>query len=201
MAEGVVVTVRRPLVLAVAILTACAGSGGSGGETAEPLRREDVQVVTVSARVAAIDHDARLVTIADESGGEATFYADPAVKNLPQVKVGDELVGELVQSVVLELRAPTQEELDAGTSLLDVVATAAPGEKPAGQFVRQIRAILTVQAIDKQAGTATLVGPAGNARTIPARDPKNLDLVKVGDTVVATYTEALRLEVRAPAAE
>jgi hypothetical protein len=123
------------------------------------------------------------------------------VKNLPQVRVGDTLVGEMVQAVVLELRPPTQEELAAGTSVLDVVATAVPGEKPAGQFVRQIRALLTVQAIDKQAGTATLVGPAGNARTIPARDPKNLDRVKVGDSVVATYTESVRLEVRPPAAE
>jgi hypothetical protein len=177
---------------------ACAGTGGSGGEAAEPLRREDVQVVMVEARVSAIDLDERLVTIQDASGGEATFYADDAVKNLPQMRVGDTLAGELIQAVVLELREPTQDELDAGTAVLDVVATAAPGEKPAGHFVRQIRALLTVQAIDKQAGTATLVGPAGNARTIPARDPKNLDRVKVGDTIVATYTESLRLEVRAP---
>jgi hypothetical protein len=193
--------VRQLSAIAVsAVVLACAGSGGSGSESAEPLRREDTQVVVVEARVSAIDLDKRLVTIQDASGGEATFHADEAVRNLPQVKVGDTLVGELIQSVVLELRAPTPEELAAGTSLLDVVATAAPGEKPAGHFVRQLRALLTVQAIDKQAGTATLVGPAGNARTIPARDPKNLDLVEVGDTVVATYTESLRLEVKAPAA-
>jgi hypothetical protein len=191
------------IALAAALLAACAGSGSGGppSEAAEPLRREDVQIVVVEARVSAIDLDTRQVTIQDASGGEATFYADEAVKNLPQVRVGDTLVGELIQSVVLELRAPTQEELEAGTAVLDVVATAAPGEKPAGHFVRQIRALLTVQAIDKQAGTATLIGPAGNARTIPARDPKNLDLVHVGDTIVATYTESLRLEVRAPAAE
>jgi hypothetical protein len=36
---------------------------------------------------------------------------------------------------------------------------------------------------------------------IAARDPANLDRVRVGDKVVATYTETLRLEVRGPAAE
>ena len=191
---------RFAIVFAAAVLAACAGSGGSGGEQAEPLRREETQVVSVRAEVIAVDQAKRLVTIRTASGEEATFYADAAVKNLPQVKVGDELVGELGESVVLELREPTPEELEAGTSVLDVVATAEPGEKPAGVFVRQIQALLTVDAIDKAAGTATLRGPAGNTHTIPARDRRNLDRVKVGDTVVATYTQALRLEVVAPGA-
>jgi hypothetical protein len=192
------VKTHLPLALVAVALAACAGSGGSDGSQAQPLRREETQVVSVRARVTAVDLATRRVTIQDASGGEATFYADEAVKNLPQVKVGDELVGELAQSVVLELRAPTQAEIDAGTEILDVVATAEPGQRPAGLFVRQIRALLTVDAIDKQAGTATLRGPAGNALAVPARDPRNLDRVRVGDTVVATYTEALRLEVVAP---
>lgn len=185
----------RPI--AIALLAAgFAGCAGSGGET---LRREDTAVLQVSARVVAVNHAERVVTLADAGGGEATFHADPAVKNFAQVKVGDELVGALVESVVLELRPPTAEEAAAGASILDVAATAEPGEKPAGLFVRQITAVLVVEAIDKAAGTATLRGPLGNSHTIPARDPKNLDRVKVGDTVVALYTEALDLEVRAPA--
>lgn len=187
--------------LAAAAVAGCAGSGGSKESSdAAPLRREDKQVMTVRARVAAVDQTTRLLTLEDESGGRATFYADTAVKNLPQVKVGDQFVGELVESVVLELRAPTPEEAAGGVSILDVSATAEPGEKPAGVFVRQVQAVLTIQAIDKAAGTATLVGPLGNSHTLPARDKRNLDRVKVGDTVVATYTESLRLEVVAPAA-
>jgi hypothetical protein len=190
---------RKLFVIALAAATAaCAGSGNSGKD-AEPLRREDSRVVAIRATVTAVDQKKRVVTIRDEAGEEASFYADEAVKNLPQVKAGDTLEGELGQSLVLELRAPTAEELAEGTTILEVSATAPAGEKPAGQFVRQIRALLTVEAIDKQAGTATLRGPAGNALTIPARDKKNLDRVKVGDTVVATYTEALVLQVVAPA--
>jgi hypothetical protein len=175
------------------LASACAG-------TTEPLRREETQVVQFRARVAAVDLDQRLVTLRDESGGEAVFHADAAVKNLPQVKPGDELVGELAESMVLELRAPTAEERTAGPEILEVLATADPGQKPAGVYVRQIRAVLVVEAIDRAAGTATLRGPAGNSRTIAARDRANLERVKVGDTVVATYTEALKLEVVPPAA-
>jgi hypothetical protein len=190
--------VRR---LAIACFAAgfvgCAGSGGS--ESSEPLRREDTAVTEVRARVAAVDHAKRLLTLTDAAGGQATFQADPAVKNFAQVKVGDELTGTLVESVVLELRPPTAEEAASEASILEVVATAEPGQKPAGLFVRQITAVLVVEAIDKAAGTATLRGPAGNSHTIPARDPKNLDRAKPGDTVVATYTEALDLAVTAPA--
>jgi hypothetical protein len=192
---------RLAIVIFSAALAGCSMFGGSGGASSEPqqpLRREDKEVIQVHAKVTKIDHAKRLVTIQDDSGGESTFYADEAVKNLPQVKVGDELVGELAQSIVLELRQPTPEEFATGGAILDVVATAEPGQKPAGVFVRQVKALLTIAAIDKDAGTATLRGPAGNSVTIPARDRKNLDRVKVGDNVVATYTEALALEVKAP---
>jgi hypothetical protein len=191
---------RLAIVAALALLAACAGSGGSGGETAEPLRREAQQVVAVKATVKAIDQRTRRVTLVDESGGEAVFYADEGVKNLAQVKPGDVLEGRLAESVVLEVREPTPQEAAEGASILEVAATAEPGQRPAGVFARQITAVLVIEAIDKAAGTATLRGPAGVARVVPVRNKANLDRVAVGDTVVATYTEALSLEVRAPEA-
>jgi len=189
---------RFAIVITLAGLMACAGSGGSR-EGEAPLRREETRVVAVKARVKAVDLANRVVTLTDASGGELVFYADEAVRNLPQVRVGDEVVGELAESVVLEVREATAEERAAGASILEVAARAEPGQKPAGRYVRQIRAVLTIEAIDKEAGTATLRGPAGNARVVPVRDRRNLERVKVGDTVVATYTESLSLEVRAPA--
>lgn len=193
---------RATIALALAVLLACAGSGGSGSgpEEAAPLRRVESQTIAVQATVKAVDLDKRLVTITDGAGSEATFYADEAVRNLPQVKPGDLLVGELSESVVLELREATPAEAAAGGSVLEVVAAAEPGQRPAGHFVRQITAVLTIEAIDRAAGTATLRGPAGNSHVVPARDPAHLDRVAVGDTVVATYTEALRLAVVAPGA-
>lgn len=187
---------RVAIVTALAGLVGCAGSGGSGDLA--PLRREETEIVRFEARVKAVDLETRLVTLTDASGGEAVFHADEAVRNLPQVRVGDEVVGQLAESVVLEVREPSAEERAAGASILEVNATAPPGDRPAGRFVRQIVAVLTIEAIDAEAGTATLRGPAGNARVVPVRDRRNLERVKVGDTVVATYTEALSLEVRAP---
>jgi len=190
---------RVGIVFALLAGLACASSGGSGGsESAAPIRREESQVTRVEARVKSIDLKKRLVTLSDDSGGEATFRADEAVKNLPQVKVGDVVEGELVEAVVIELRQATPEEAAAGITIAEAAATAEPGQKPAGLFVRELKAVLTIEAIDKQAGTVTLRGPAGNTRVVPVRDRSNLDRAKVGDTVVVTYTESLHLEVRAP---
>lgn len=192
---------RTRIALALALLpgtlAACAGSG-SPGSAAAPLRREVTEVVTVEARVKAIDHEKRLVTLTDAAGGEATFYADEAVRNLPQVEAGDRLVGRLVESLALELRAPTPAEAAEGGKVLEVAAVAEPGARPAGVFGRRVTAVLVVDALDRAAGTATLRGPSGAAQTVAVRDPAVFDRVTPGDTVVATYTESLSLEVQAP---
>ena len=52
---------------------------------------------------------------------------------------------------------------------------------------------VTIVEIDKKAGTVTIKGPEGNTETVKARDPKNLEGVKVGDLVEMTYTRALAI--------
>jgi hypothetical protein len=54
----------------------------------------------------------------------------------------------------------------------------------------------TVDAVDKEKGTVTLKGPKGRTITLPVRDKSKLDVIKVGDPVVATYVEAVAFQVR-----
>jgi len=62
-----------------------------------------------------------------------------------------------------------------------------------------ITARAKVQAIDIAAREVTLVGPEGNVFTLHAGDAvRNLDKVKVGDTVVATYYASIVLVLSAP---
>lgn len=56
-----------------------------------------------------------------------------------------------------------------------------------------------IQAIDLATREVTLVGPEGNVFTVHAGDGvRNLDSVKVGDTVVATYYASIMLVLSAP---
>ena len=64
--------------------------------------------------------------------------------------------------------------------------------------MRQIKALYTIESIDKAAGGGTLRDAAGRSHFVKVRDPAVLDRVKVGDPVIVTLTEALHLEVVAP---
>jgi hypothetical protein len=174
------------------ILSGCATGQGTGPS------REETAVSQFQARVAAIDHATRRVTLVDASGEKLTFRADEAVRNLDQVKVGDVLQGELVENLLIEARPATADEKAEPVALVEGVVGAPPGEKPAGLYVRELRSVFTVASIDKAAGGGELRDAQGQLHFVKARDPAVLDRLKVGDTVVVTYTEALSLEVVAP---
>lgn len=192
---------RLVAVFVLAAQVSCAGSDGSNrAETLPPIRSKVMDVIAVRAVVSAIDRTQRRVTIVDDAGNEAIFYADEAVTNFAQIRVGDEVVGELIGALAIEVRPPTAAEAAAGVSMRQFAGRAEPGQRPAGAFVRRITGVFTIDALDRQAGLATLRGPTGVPHVIPVRDPARFDRVQVGDTVVATYTESVRLTVRAPRA-
>src|SRR5262249_39641955 len=68
--------------------------------------------------------------------------------------------------------------------------------KPAAKERAAAQETGTVKAIDKEDRTVTLVGQPGGTLALPVQDPQKLDAVKVGDPVVATYYEALVIQVR-----
>ena len=162
------------------------------------LSREQTRLTSFEARVEAIDQQTRVVTLVDAKGNRTRFRADEAVRNLPQVRVGDQVLGDLVEFVAIEVRPATAEEKAAPASISELAAGAEPGQKPAGLFVRETKALYTIESIDKAAGGGTLRAPDGSSHFVKVRDPAVLDRVKVGDTVVVTLTEALRIEVLAP---
>jgi hypothetical protein len=182
---------RFALAVAASVLAGCASS-----DTAEPIREKAVVTVAARTKVTAVDRAHRRVTLVGADGVETSFYADEAVRNFDQIQVGDELVGELVTAILLEVRQPTPDEAQA--RVLEVVAAAEPGHRPAGLLVHRVTAVLRIQAIDRDAGTATLLGPVGVPRQVQVRDRALLDRVRVGEAVVITYTEALRLAVIPP---
>jgi Cu/Ag efflux protein CusF len=73
---------------------------------------------------------------------------------------------------------------------------AAADKMPAAAEVKAVKVHGTIAAIDKDAKTITLKGPKGRTVTLDVQDPQKLEVVKVGDPVVATYYEAIAIEVK-----
>ena len=117
-----------------------------------------------------------------------------AVKNLPQVKVGDEVITSYTEAVAWQVKPAGQGT--PGVSAQDSMTTSQPGARPGGTVGRTLNLTATITAIDLANGTVTLTGPGGNAQVIKARDPANLRKVKVGDLVDITYTEAVAISVQ-----
>ncbi len=83
------------------------------------------------------------------------------------------------------------------TSLAGAQQKDAPkGPKPGGVVVEVVKWSGTVKAVDPQKKTVTIEGPGGKVATLNAKNARNLDQVKVGDTVNVEFTEELALFVR-----
>jgi hypothetical protein len=52
-----------------------------------------------------------------------------------------------------------------------------------------------VTAVNQKASTITLKGPRGNSVTLDVKNPEQFKVVKVGDDILVTYTEAVAISV------
>jgi|KBSSwiStaDraftv2_1062776.scaffolds.fasta_scaffold645306_2 Cu/Ag efflux protein CusF len=155
---------------------------------------EDRQKAT--ATVEAIDQDTREITIKNEEGEVTTLTAGPEVQNFAQIKPGDRIEAEYYESIAINVR-DAKNAADISNSVEQAAARTAPlGDKPAGVGARQVTLVANVEKIDAKSQLVTLRGKSGNTRVVKVRDPKNLQNLKVGDQVVATYTEALAVAVK-----
>lgn len=157
------------------------------------------QVVTVTATVEKIDLKTRQVTLRGPDGRSTTVKAGERVRNLAQVKKGDEVTLSYYESLAYEVKRSGEAEVGAGVAA--AAAAAEPGERPAGLEAQQLTITSTIAEIDERAGTVTLKKPDGELFTTRVRRPENLKRVRVGDLVELTYTEAVAVSVEAAPAK
>jgi len=124
------------------------------------------------------------------------FVAGDEVRNLPQVKVGDQVTVTYYESLAYEVKRPGTAV--PGAEVAEGLGRAKLGEKPAGAAGRVTTLTATIAGIDKEAKTVTLKTADGETTTIKVRHPEKLDQVSVGDLVEITYTEAFAISVEEP---
>jgi len=150
------------------------------------------RAVTVKGTISAIDRDKSTVTLKGPKGRTITIEVkDPS--KFDQIKVGDPVVATYMEAVAFQIKKPGT--ATPGTSVSETRATSKPGETPAGAIGQEVTVTATITAIDKAAHTVTIKGPEGNTETVKAKDPKNLDRIKVGDLVEITYAQALAVSL------
>jgi hypothetical protein len=188
--------------IALALITAALAAtalaqqpGATGGAivASQPGKAAIIAAAEISAQVVAIDKATRTLTLKGPKGESVDVVAGEEVRNFDQIKVGDFVVARYAQALSLELR---KTRVAAGEpTVREEAGKAKPGERPAVGGARQVTALADVTAVDPQKSTITLKGPRGNVVTLNVQNPDQFKVVKKGDQVEVTYTEALALSV------
>ena len=157
-----------------------------------------VEVATLTAKIESVDLANRMVTVRGPLGRVVALRVDDKVKNLAQVKAGDEIVLKYLEavSVALVKGGPGRSETQTTTGPV----TAPAGAKPRAAIAQTTKIVARVESVDPKTQTVLLQGPNGRYAEVKVRDAAVFADVKAGDDVVATFTEALVVEVVAPRA-
>ena len=212
--------------IALFVVAVCGLSNGAIAQS-QPLQESETAAIVIeegvvggmivdtfklSARVTAIDYEARTATLEFPDGEERTITVGSEAVNFDEVVVGDiinaTVTKELMVGILPEHAAAPQgaalkslgyietddvEALPDGTT--GIVALAAKGSQPGGLIAMTTQVTATVIAIDEENRTATLQAEDGRTRTLPVRDDIDLSKHKVGERVVFHATEMVAISV------
>jgi hypothetical protein len=185
-------TLVAAAVMAIATTSAVGQTGGVAAVKSEPGKVTVAEAVQVTASVEAIDKAKRLITLKGPEGDVFVVQAGPEVKNFDQIKVGDVVAARYVEALTLQLKKGGG-QMRQRVEREDAVA-AKPGERPGAAAGRQVTVIADVIAVDAKKQSVRLRGPQ-RIVDLKVRDPEQFKLIKVGDQVEATFTEAVALAV------
>jgi hypothetical protein len=150
---------------------------------------------TMTAKVEAIEHSTRTLTLRDPKGDLRTVKVPEDVKRFSDIKVGDTITATYYENINLRVKAPGEPDVDT----LNEGVTPVGGAKPAGTAAIQRTITATIDAIDLNVPSISFKGPRGWAYSTKVQDKKALQQVKVGDRVDITWTEAMLVSVAPPA--
>jgi hypothetical protein len=149
----------------------------------------------MTAQITAIDPKTRDITLEPPMGSPITLTASDDIVRFDEFAVGDLIQTTYSESISGELRAPTEAELETPWVELDAAAKAQANMPPAAGLGRVVRAVCTIEGLDRAIGAVTVQDPRGRYHVIPDVDPAYMEGVKVGDTIIITYSQAVALSL------
>jgi hypothetical protein len=179
----------------LAALAAFGVLSGCANGAPEPFSRQEL--IEETATVTAVDADARVVALRDETGEITTIYAGPEVRNFDRINVGDEVAVTYRAAVAAELT--TLDQPAPGGEKVTMAQRAEPGQQPHGQLSSTVTTTVQIDAVDPKSNTVSFHRDDGYVRTVTLEDAKAREFAKKlkrGDVVKITYSEAIAVAVR-----
>jgi len=201
-------TVRILTLSAVLALTACASESSHSSAKAAPPAAAPATSAGAHAQISeqhsarvgvvAVDKAQRLVTLRGEDGRIFQVKAGDEVRNFDQIKAGDKVKVKYMEALAVELKKDGKAVV--GRTESSGMTSAAKGEKPGAVAMREVVAVADVVNVDAAKQLVQVKNKDGKIIDLNVKDPEQLKLIKKGDQVQATYTEAVAISVEPMAA-
>lgn len=163
------------------------------GQNKEQTRpdREKWEEVTMQGTVTAINNETREITLMGSDGALLTVTAGEEVERFDEIAVGDVIKFDYYTYLKAEFREPTPEEVAEPLQIMTEAGKAPEGMDPGAVIGAVVKAVVTIEALNRPFMVATVMGPQGNYVAIPMEDEQLITELNIGQVVILTYAEAM----------
>ena len=167
---------------------------GQNTENVEP-PREKWDLVSMAGTVTNVVKETREITLKGADGELVTVIASDAVKRFDEIALGDVITFEYYTYMKAEFRAPTEEEIAEPLTLLVEAGKTPEGMDPSAAIGAIVKAIVTIEILNRPNMLATVRGPRGNYLTIQMEDEALMQRLSIGQKIILTYAEAIAVSL------
>ena len=162
---------------------------------AEPKAQVIASEIVLKGTVQKVSPLLKEIKIKAADGNTIAMKVNPDVVPLKEIKKGDPVQVKYLESIALSLeKAKTPAPVIAEET---VEVTSAQSTTPGAMVVNTMAVTAKVQDVDRTNRTVTLRDPEGNQLTLKAGPAvEGFDQIKIGDLILARYTQALAIEVQ-----
>ena len=157
--------------------------------------KEKWNLETMQGTVTKIVKESREVTIMGAKGNLVTITASDQIERFDEIAVGDVITVEYGEYMMAEFREPTAEELAEPLVILKEGGKASKDMDPGAVVGAMVRAVVTIEAINRPYMMVVVQGPGGNFVTIDVVDGELIQKLHVGQVVILTYAEAVAVSL------
>lgn len=157
--------------------------------------RERVTLVTMEGTVSNIVKETREITLMGSQGNLMTITASDAIERFDEIAIDDVITFDYWTYMKAEFRQPTPEELAEPIVVLAEGGKAPEGMDPGAVVGAIVKAVVTIEVLNRPFMLATIKGPGGNYMTIQMEDEELMTQLHIGQVLIFTYAEAIAVSL------
>ena len=157
---------------------------------------EGTRTLTLTATVMAVDVPNRTITLQTKSGEAQTFGVGSHIMRLSEVAVGDMVTIDYKEELTLKLQSASAESVTPQAVV--VSGGNARPNAPGGGARATVQSSVRVAAINRTARTVVLEDPNGKRFQVRAGSNVNLEMLRVGDKLLATSKQSVAVNLAKP---